>query len=204
MILSIDTFSENLGISLIDGHKLVVKNVYHKVKPFSELLLDKIDSIFNQLGYDPSVLYAVCVNKGPGSYTGLRVGITVAKVLSYSLNIPIYSFSSLEAMAFKYRHCGRKILASINAGKGECYLSEFEIKNSEIVQLSDIKLMKIKQFKESIDSEKDLIVVKNIDITGKNVVEIIDDLSVEGAFYALKEDSKEDVFRLEPVYVRPL
>ncbi|SNZ09460.1 tRNA threonylcarbamoyladenosine biosynthesis protein TsaB [Persephonella hydrogeniphila] len=204
MILSIDTFSENLGISLIDGHKLVAKNVYHKVKPFSELLLEKIDSMFNQFGYDPSVLYAVCVNKGPGSYTGLRVGVTVAKTLSYSLNIPIYSFSSLEAMAFKYRHCKKRVVTAINAGKGECYISEFETGISEIKPISDIKLVKISQFKENTYNKETLIIVKNIDISGDNVISLVDELSTEGAFYALKENKREDLFRLEPVYIRPL
>ena len=203
MILSLDTFSETLGISLIDGHKIVVRQTYRKLKPFSELLLDRIDSIFNQLGYDPSVLFAVCVNKGPGSYTALRVGITVAKTVSYSLNIPIYAYTSLEAMAYKYRHYQGVIKTAVYAGKGECYTSEFISSEFNIKKISKIKLMKIKDFEKSI-SDKCITVVSGINITGKNVFSLIDDLSVEGTFLSLKEGLTENRFLLEPVYIRPV
>ncbi len=202
MILSIDTYSDVLGVSLIDGHNLVVRQSYQKLKPFSELLMSRIDEVFRQLGYDPSVLYAVVVNKGPGSYTGLRVGITVAKTLAYSLNIPVYSYSSLEAMAYRYRFCNSKITAVINAGKGECYLQEFTSDGKEIKPVSEIKLIKISHFKQmDIDG---LVVVKNVDINRGNVIHLIEDLSVDGAFYSLKKESTEDLMRLEPVYIRPL
>ncbi len=201
MILSLDTFSESLGISLIDGHKLVARQTYRKLKPFSELLLDRVDSIFKYLGYDPSVLFAVCVNKGPGSYTALRVGITAAKTISYSLNIPIYAYTSLEAMAYRYRHYQGVIKTVVNAGKGECYTSEFISSNFSIKKLSDIRLMNIKEFEKSITDDC-IIVVSGIDITGKNVFSLIDDLSIEGAFLSLKEGLKEDRFLLEPVYIR--
>jgi len=201
MILSLDTFSEILGISLIDGHKVVVRQIYRKVKPFSELLLDRIDSIFRQIGYDPSVLYGVCVNKGPGSYTALRVGITVAKTVSYSLNIPIYAYTSLEAMAYKYRHFQGIIKTAVNAGKGECYTSEFISSDFSIEKTSDIKLMKIEEFEKSI-SDDGITVVSGIDIKRKNVFPIVDDLSVEGTFLSLKKGLTEDRFLLEPVYIR--
>ncbi len=203
MILSLDTFSETLGVSLIDGHKLLVRQTYRKLKPFSELLLDRIDSIFNQLGYDPSVLFAVCVNKGPGSYTALRVGITVAKTVSYSLNIPIYAYTSLEAMAYKYRHYQGVIKTVVNAGKGECYTSEFMSSDFNIKQISEMRLMKIKDFEKGI-SDDCIVVVSGINITGKNVFSLTDDLSVEGTFFALKKDLKEERFLLEPVYMRPV
>jgi len=202
MILSIDTYSDVLGISLIDGHNLVVRQSYQKLKPFSELLMSRVDEVFRQLGYDPAVLYAVVVNKGPGSYTGLRVGITVAKTLAYSLNIPVYSYISLEAMAYRYRFCNGKITSVINAGKGECYLQEFTSDKKEINPVSDIKLIKISHFKQmEVDG---LVVVKNVDINRENVIQLIEDLSVDGAFYSLKKGKKEDLMRLEPVYVRPL
>lgn len=202
MILSIDTFSEILGISLIDGHKLVLRQSYEKLKPFSELLMEKIDVSFKQLGYEPSVLYAVVVNKGPGAFTGLRVGITVAKTISYSLNIPIYTYGSLEAMAFKYRFYNGEITTAINAGKGECYVGKFYADFEGINKLEDIKLKKIKDFKE--EKHNGLVVVKNIDISGEKVVHLIEDLSVDGAFYALKNHLIEDPFKLEPLYIRSL
>lgn len=201
MILSLDTFSEYLGISLIDGHNILVRQTYRKLKPFSELLLDRVDSIFKHLGYDPSVLFAVCVNKGPGSYTALRVGITAAKTISYSLNIPIYAYTSLEAMAYKYRHYQGVIKTVVNAGKGECYISDFISSDFSIKQTSEIKLVKIKDFEKSI-SDDCIAVVSGINMTGKNIFPLTEDLSVEGTFMALKKGLKEDNFLLEPVYIR--
>jgi len=121
MLLSIDTFSDILGLSLIDGHKLILRLSYGKVKPFSELLISKIDGIFRETGYSLSDLYGVAVNVGPGSYTGLRVGITVAKTIAYAQKVKLFSYPSLHAVAFRHRYCGGKMLVGIYAGQGGLY-----------------------------------------------------------------------------------
>ena len=205
MFLSIDTYSENLGIALIDGHKLTAKISLYKSRPFSELIVGKLDQLFNELGFDKKILTGVVVNKGPGSYTGLRVGISVAKTVAYSLNIPLYGYKSLDVIGYRYRFFKGRILVAINGGKGEAYIKEYISDGKDIVPVTDYRIEKIKDLRKDIEKYKDyLIIEKNLELSGKNVVKDIDDLSVEGVFYALKKNLKEDPLLLEPVYLRSL
>ncbi len=200
MILSIDSFSDILGISLIEDDSVLIRESLYKLKPFSELLVDRLDKIFKEFNFSKKDISKIVVNKGPGSFTSLRVGITVAKTISYVLKIPVYSYISLDAMAFKYRCFTGNIVSLINAGKGEAYFREYKSDGENIFPVSDITLVKQKSI--AIDKEK-LYVVKNIKFTEKNIVSINEDLSVCGVKIALK-NQVEDVMFLEPVYIRSL
>ncbi|WP_457640152.1 tRNA (adenosine(37)-N6)-threonylcarbamoyltransferase complex dimerization subunit type 1 TsaB [Persephonella sp.] len=204
MILSIDTYSDTLGLSLIDGHKIIIRLSYRKIKPFSELIVQKIDQLFRETGYDPSVLYALAVNKGPGSYTGLRVGIAVAKTIAYANNIPVYSYTSLETAAFRYRFFKESILVGIYAGQGECYAGIFSSDGENVKTEKTDLLMKKEEFVKLAEEFNGVVAVKNIQLNRKRVVLLEEDMSVDGCFYALKHGLKEDLMKLEPVYIRPL
>ena len=203
MILSIDTFSENLGIAIFSDETLLYHLSIYKHKPFSEFLVKKLDDIFKELSLNKKEIKKVIVNKGPGSYTGLRVGISVAKTIAYSLNIPIYSYTSLSALSYKYRFFNGDVLIGINAGKGEVYSQIFKVNYDDVVQISDIQLLKKDKFLELKENFK-LTVIKGFNLVGKNIILEKEDLAIIGKEYALKKDLKEDIFHLEPIYVRDL
>jgi tRNA threonylcarbamoyladenosine biosynthesis protein TsaB len=203
MFLSIDTYSENMGISLLNGHNITARLSLYKTKPFSELIVGKLDEIFNDLGLSIELLSGVVVNKGPGSYTGLRVGISVAKTISFSLSIPLYAYESLDVLAYRYRLYKGKILIAVNGGQKEAFLKEYQSDGKKINAVTDYKIEKISRLRENIEIYRDyLIIEKNLDTYGKNVVKDIDDLSVDGFFYALKYNLREDPLFLEPIYLR--
>ncbi len=204
MILSLDTSSERLGISIFteEKHLLYHLSIY-KLKPFSEVLVKKLDDIFRELSLNKREIKKVVVCKGVGSYTGLRVGISVAKSIAYALNIPIYTYDSLSVLAYKYRYINGNILIGINAGKGEVYSQSFTVSLESIKPLEDINLTKLKDFEAKI-SNYNLIVVKNLKISGKNVINDFEDLSVIGCEYSLEKNQPEDIFMVEPIYIRGL
>jgi tRNA threonylcarbamoyladenosine biosynthesis protein TsaB len=202
MILSIDTYSEIIGISLIKDHKVIIDLSLSKSKPFSEILIKKIYEILEELQINKKLIKKIVVNKGPGSYTGLRVGIIVAKTLSYSLNIQLYGYTSLDVMAYKFRHFSGKIICGINAGKGEVYVKTYKSENFETEPISEIQLLKLEEFQKIIDEKKTLVVEKNLNLQIKNKVSILKNISVEGAFYSLKHNLVENPFKLEPIYIR--
>jgi tRNA threonylcarbamoyladenosine biosynthesis protein TsaB len=201
MILSIDSFSDILGITLIKDNRLFVRESFYKLKPYSELIVERLDKIFCQFQLDKKSLNAVVVNKGPGSLTSLRVGVTVAKTIAYSLNIPIYGYISLDVMAYRYRYFRGKIISVVNAGKGEIFYREYISDGNDIYPETDIQLKKL----SSLLDEKQgiLIVTKNVK-TELEHVELLDDLSVDGCFFALKKELKEDIMTFEPLYIRSL
>ncbi len=201
MILSIDTFSDTLGISLLDNEKLIYRESVYRAKPFSELIVDRLDRAFKYFSFKKENLEKIVVNKGPGSFTSLRVGITVAKSISYALNIKIYTYISLDAMAFKYRFFTGKIISVINAGKGELYRREYISDGLSIEPVSEISLVKQSIF---LPEEESLVISKNVSLNHKRTVYLVEDLSLEGAFLALKNNQTDDVMHLEPLYIRGL
>lgn len=93
MILLIRTDSDNAELYLYDSDNKLDNYKWHAGKELSKQLLKKIENLLEKNGADYSKLSGIVVYKGPGSFTGLRIGITVANTLAYSLNIPIVGTS---------------------------------------------------------------------------------------------------------------
>ncbi len=204
MILSLDTYSDILGITILEKENIIYRLSLYKLKPFSEVLVSKLDEIFKELSIKKRDLKAVIVNKGPGSYTGLRVGISTAKTIAYTLNIDIYAYSSLSVLAFKYRYIDGNVAVCINAGKNEVYFQEFYVSKDNIKPLSEIKLIKQKELLNHIKKETKYLIGKNINFDYDNLISDMEDLSLYGALYSLENNLKEDIFKLEPIYIRGL
>lgn len=195
MIISIDTFSDVLGICLLDENKNIKFCIeYRQYKPFSETIIYELDLLLKKFEICKKEINSVVINKGPGGYTGLRVGITTAKVLSYALNIPLYAYSSLDAMYYPYKSCNVRILTAINAGKNEAYVKTFDSNKA-----SEILLIKQKKLEEYIENY-DICIVKNLNF--KNCIQIKGSLAVNGALLATQENLIENPFQLEPIYIR--
>ncbi|GAB6072913.1 tRNA (adenosine(37)-N6)-threonylcarbamoyltransferase complex dimerization subunit type 1 TsaB [Venenivibrio stagnispumantis] len=200
MIISIDTFSDNFGITIIKDHKVLANISLLKQKPFSEVLIKEIDRLFKEMEILPQMITKVIVNKGPGSMTGLKVGISVAKSFAYVNNIPLYSYISLDVMAYKYRFFKGRLISAINAGKSQVFFREYITTMTTIIPMHEIKVIKVEDLQKYISDNK-LIVTKNLDLEGINIVKILDSLSLDGALYSLKHKTEENIFKLEPLYI---
>jgi tRNA threonylcarbamoyladenosine biosynthesis protein TsaB len=99
LILNIETSTEVCSVSLADSGNLVVMKESSEGFNHSKSLTVFIEELFKENNLKINAIDAVAVSKGPGSYTGLRIGVSVAKGLCYGLNIPLISVCSLEMMA---------------------------------------------------------------------------------------------------------
>jgi tRNA threonylcarbamoyladenosine biosynthesis protein TsaB len=108
MILSIETSTEVCSVALHSEGKLLTSYELFTEKSHATSLTLLIDSILKQANVNMSRLKGVALSQGPGSYTGLRVGTSVAKGLCYALEIPLYAVSTLLAMA----HTARQLLVN--------------------------------------------------------------------------------------------
>jgi tRNA threonylcarbamoyladenosine biosynthesis protein TsaB len=98
-ILLLDTATEVCSAALSENGEIVAFKERSDGFRHSELLTIFIGELLQETGLSVSQLDAVCVSRGPGSYTGLRIGVSVAKGLCYGLNIPLMAVSSLHSMA---------------------------------------------------------------------------------------------------------
>ncbi len=132
-ILYIDTSSSYLYTAIVDNDKLISEIKEDDGQNLSQVALPRIVSMFEDNNLSPKDIDKIIVVNGPGSFTGIRIGITIAKVYAWSLNIPITTIYSLEAMAIssdkeKYH------VPLINARRGYVYTAIYDKDYKEILK----------------------------------------------------------------------
>ena len=100
MILAIETATRICSVALFNENKLIGLLESDEQNAHSRILHILIDDLLKNAGTDLSAVKAIAVSKGPGSYTGLRIGVSAAKGLCYAKNIPLIAINTLESMAF--------------------------------------------------------------------------------------------------------
>jgi tRNA threonylcarbamoyladenosine biosynthesis protein TsaB len=99
LILSIESATSVCSVALHEGGKLLGLMELHQENAHAKKLMLLIESLFRKLGLNSKDLAAVAVSSGPGSFTGLRIGVSVAKGLAYAHNIPLIGVDTLLALA---------------------------------------------------------------------------------------------------------
>lgn len=161
-ILYIDTSSDYLYTGIVID-KTLVSDCQEKLgKDLSKEALPKIISTFNKANILPKDLDKIIVVTGPGSFTGIRIGVTIAKTIAWSLNIPIVPISGLTAMAISNEIDGYS-MPLIDARRGFVYGALYN-KNNAIVADSHILLEELNTI---CDDYSPITVITNNDIQTK-------------------------------------
>ncbi|HRW63785.1 MAG TPA: tRNA (adenosine(37)-N6)-threonylcarbamoyltransferase complex dimerization subunit type 1 TsaB [Bacteroidales bacterium] len=142
LILNIETSTQVCSVCLSDGGKVIAMRESNDDKSHARLLNLFIEEILKENKLNFGQLDAVAVSKGPGSYTGLRIGVSTAKGLCYAKNIPLIAVHTLESMAYgviHYKYSKSKASDSdivfvpmIDARRMEVYSAFFNIKGEMI------------------------------------------------------------------------
>src|SRR5690606_25591849 len=136
-ILNIETATTNCSVSLSqDGEILLLKEDYNTSYSHAETLHVYIENLLAEAKLKFSDLDAIAVSKGPGSYTGLRIGVSAAKGLCFALDKPLIAISTLEILASQVKHIDGVIVPMLDARRMEMYAAVFD---SNYNQLRDIK-----------------------------------------------------------------
>lgn len=121
-VLSIDTSNYVLGIGLLDGETVMGEYISNIKKNHSVRVMPAIQTLMNECSIKPGDLTKIVVAEGPGSYTGVRIGVTIAKTLAWTLNIPMTGVSSLEvAAASAGRYFDGFVSPFFDARRGQIY-----------------------------------------------------------------------------------
>ena len=125
-ILNIETATKNCSVALAkDGKTLLCKEIAEEGYSHAERLHVFIEEIISEAGIQLKDLAAVAVSQGPGSYTGLRIGVSAAKGLCYALSIPLIAVDTLQALASKAKVADGLIVPMIDARRMEVYSAVF-------------------------------------------------------------------------------
>jgi tRNA threonylcarbamoyladenosine biosynthesis protein TsaB len=136
-IINIETSTKNCSVSLAEnGTTLICKEIADLGYSHAEKLHVFIEEIIKEAAIEFRQINAVCVSKGPGSYTGLRIGVSAAKGICYALNIPLISVDTMLVLAKKVQIDKGLIIPMIDARRMEVYSSIF---NSSLEMISPVQ-----------------------------------------------------------------
>lgn len=124
LVLAVETATSSGSVALIKGGRMIGLQHYQIDKSHSSLLHELIDQLIKNAGFHMKDLDAVAVSEGPGSYTGLRIGVSAVKGMCYALDLPLIAVNTLEALAFqvnRYQKSYRHLCPMIDARRMEVY-----------------------------------------------------------------------------------
>ncbi|MFQ5521429.1 MAG: tRNA (adenosine(37)-N6)-threonylcarbamoyltransferase complex dimerization subunit type 1 TsaB [Candidatus Methylomirabilia bacterium] len=124
-ILAVETSTPAGGAALLDGERLVGEYMVNIRATHSERLLAAVDQLLHDARWAPGDLEGLAVAVGPGSFTGLRIGISTVKGLALALAIPVAAVPTLEALAWGLPFAREPVCPILDAKKGEVYTALF-------------------------------------------------------------------------------
>ncbi len=135
MQLAIDTSTDTASLALVQGNEVLAELTWRCGQNHTTQLLTHLAHLLNQTKFNLQSTNGIIIARGPGSFNGLRVGISTAKGLAFSLGIPIVGISTLEAEAYQHAETGLPICPIFNAGRGEIATAIYQKKHNEWRQL---------------------------------------------------------------------
>jgi tRNA threonylcarbamoyladenosine biosynthesis protein TsaB len=119
IVLGIETSDYINALGIVDDERILSEIKYEATSSSIEKITENIDEVLRQAGLGLNDIDGIGVGLGPGSWTGIRIGVTVAKMLAFSVNKPVAGIPTLEVLAYSVRDETRPIFAVIDVGTGD-------------------------------------------------------------------------------------
>ncbi len=219
-VLGIDTATRVAGAAVIGEDRLISERFVNNLKTHSQNIIPMIRQVMEDAGIKPKHLHGIAVTGGPGSFTGLRIGMSVAKTMGLALNIPVLGISTLRALAWNVYLAEGLICPILDARKHEVYTCLYRFAGRDLEEMAEPAalsleglLSRLSRFKR----EKITFLGDGVPVYGDTIKEKLG----ERAFFAamihsfprasavaelglarLKESRLSDSTFLQPVYLR--
>lgn len=212
LILNIETSSTNCSVSLSNDEEILVLKEFNDAGySHAEKLHVFIKKVIDSSGVPKNNIDAIAISKGPGSYTGLRIGVSTAKGLSFSLDKPLISVSTLEALAYQVNAEEGLIVPMLDARRMEVYSAIFDA-NYEILREIKAEVLEEDSFSEYLESNKVQFIGSGVEKT-ENLIQHSNAIFIENKFPSAstmhflsnkkyKKGDFEDVAYFEPYYLK--
>ena len=194
-MLAYETSGAVLSVAMFKGGKKIAGQESHPGVKHSSVLMPMIERLLKKCSLTPAELDVLAVGLGPGSFTGLRVGIATAKILGYVLKVRIVGVSSLEAMAMRSMDHGNiRVAAMMDARKGQVYGALYEKKSGKVKTILAPVLMTEEVFLSRVGKAR-LVTDGDVSPTASSIALAALPLAAAKKF--------TDPFSLEPLYLHP-
>lgn len=210
-ILNLETSTRNCSVALSrNGATVICKEIAEIGFSHAEKLHVFIEDIIKEAKINFSDLKAIAVSKGPGSYTGLRIGVSAAKGLCFALNIPLISVDTLKVLALHVSIESGVIIPMIDARRMEVYSAIFDHQFNKIRAI-EAQILDENSFSEIVEkiyivgdsSEKAKTILTNKNISYLNEIQFPSANQMSNlSFEKFKNNDFEDVAYFEPFYLK--
>lgn len=144
-ILALDTSANTATVCVTEDEKLLAERIVNYKKTHSQTLMPMADGVLKDCGTDISEIDLFAVANGPGSFTGLRIGVSAVKGMAHAVNKPVVEISTLEAMAYNLFMCEGIISPIMDARRSQVYNGVYEWKNGKLATLKEPRAISIEE-----------------------------------------------------------
>lgn len=156
-VLAVDTSAQTTAVALIEDEKVIGEVLLNTTTNHSISLMPTVQFLCEQAGFLPSDLTRIAVAQGPGSYTGLRIGVTLAKTLALTLNLELVGISSLLALAMSVQARDQWVVPIMDARRGFVYLGAYQNLKSKIPDQYIALEEALQQLSEKVSRTKEIV-----------------------------------------------
>ena len=216
-ILSIDSSAKTASVAVTDGETLLSECFVNAGLTHSRTLMPMIDNALTQADLKIDDIDAFCVNAGPGSFTGIRIGVAAVKGLALASSKLCAGVSTLESIAYNFIDENAVICAAMDARCNQVYSALFNVENGVITRICDDYAVPVTELAEEIKKITDKTVIlagDGAEICYNVMKNDINNIKLSASFRryqraygsALAANAKTDLFEdsslLAPVYLR--
>lgn len=209
MLLSMDSSAVTASVALTDGDEIIKSEFVNSGLTHSETLLPMITRVMDGRKY--SELDGIAITAGPGSFTGVRIGVATVKGLAFNDDIPCYSVSTLEAIAYNFVDKNAVVCAVMDARRMQFYNALFRVQNGKVERLCDDRAISIEDLRNELKQYYKVIIAgdganlcfRNIELENCTLAD--DDRIYQNAVGVAKAAQNKNAISpkaLMPVYLR--
>lgn len=218
LILGVDTATLVASVALTTAETMIAEITIQTTKNHSVRLMPQIAELLLAANVSQQQIDAIAVSNGPGSFTGLRIGLSTAKALAYAWEVPIIGVSTLAALAYQVAVPGVIVSPLLDAQKNNVYQGLYYWKNGRLQELMEPRVVSGEQALAEMDRlDHPVIIMGEVpDYYRKKITAMKKDIVLAKPFAVmpraatvaalgleqLQQGVEHDVFSLEPIYIR--
>ena len=158
-ILAVDTSATAASVAVAEENKLIGEFSINTALTHSQTLMPMVDVLLKNTGFSVNDINAVAVNAGPGSFTGVRIGVAAVKGIAFPKNLPCVSVSTLESMAYNMLGNDCIVCSVMDARCSQVYNALFRVKGCTVTRMTDDRALSLTDLKLELQNIREKVVL---------------------------------------------
>lgn len=158
-ILAVDTSATAASVAVAEENKLIGEFSINTALTHSQTLMPMVDELLKNTGLSVNDIDAVAVNAGPGSFTGVRIGVAAVKGIAFPKNLPCVSVSTLESMAYNMLGNDCIVCSVMDARCSQVYNALFRVNGCSVTRMTDDRALSLTDLKNELQNINEKVVL---------------------------------------------